>query len=597
MKRRIKDMKDKINSIHIMLKSFKFLTQEKRYIFCSFLKMIMNGIQPFIAVIFPAIILDEIVKGAPMESLILFVVIMVLFEFICSATSTILTAFLNQWSERIHYTYLAKITQKALEIPYYMQEDNAKIEQMREAKAGITRIGGIAKIIDQFFVFFQNIITIVGSIILITSLDIWLTVAAIGSIVLSTVIQSKLKQIDIEFWNNMVGYNTRFYHVAGIVMNRKYAKDIRIFDAKDTFINQMDQFVSYIKDEFSTRAKKQFKCNGKIYFIDMLQQTFTYAYLAYQLIKGKIGIGGFSMVVGSIQSFTNSTIKAMESFLDLLEYATFIRPSIEFLNTSIKDIEGRRKLESDMPMIEFQHVSFQYPNSEQYVLRDINLKIPYGYKLCIVGMNGAGKSTLVKLLLRLYPPTQGEILLNGINIWEYDWETYTNIFATLFQDFKLLPFNIRENISFEEPISEEKLEEVLKKAGVWKKVEKLKYGTETQVSKLFDMEGIDFSGGEAQKLAIARALRKEASVLILDEPTAALDPKMEDEIYSRFHQMVEDKTAIYISHRMTSCLYSDAIAVFDRGELVQYGTHKQLIQSVGKYAEMYNIQGRYYINN
>lgn len=244
---------------------------------------------------------------------------------------------------------------------------------------------------------------------------------------------------------------------------------------------------------------------------------------------------------------------------------------------------------------EFKNVSFKYPKTEKYVLKNINLKFKIGKRLAIVGMNGSGKTTLIKLLIRLYDVTDGEILLNGINIKKYDYAEYLSLFSVVFQDFKLFSFSLAENVAASETYDAAKLKAVLKKCGLAETVKNFPYGVDTYLYKNYEEDGIEISGGEAQKIAMARALYKDAPFIILDEPTAALDPISEYEIYSHFDEITGSKTAVFISHRLSSCRFCSEIAVFDEGALVQLGSHETLLQDKsGKYAELWNAQAQYY---
>ena len=243
--------------------------------------------------------------------------------------------------------------------------------------------------------------------------------------------------------------------------------------------------------------------------------------------------------------------------------------------------------------MEFRNVSFHYPNNDELVLKNITTKIRVGRKLAIVGKNGSGKSTFIKLLCRLYDPTEGEILLNGIDIKKYDYDEYRQIFSVVFQDFQLFSFPVAQNVAAGLEYDEEKVWRALAQAGMAERVKNMEKGLDTVIYKQED-EGVEISGGEAQKLAIARALYKDAPVVILDEPTAALDPVSELEVYERFDEMVEEKTAIYISHRMSSCRFCENIVVFEDGNIAQIGNHDTLVSQNGLYRELWNAQAQYY---
>ena len=249
-------------------------------------------------------------------------------------------------------------------------------------------------------------------------------------------------------------------------------------------------------------------------------------------------------------------------------------------------------------VFEFHNVSFAYPETEQMILKNFSMKIESGEHLAVVGMNGSGKSTMIKLLCRLYDPTEGKITLNGIDIREFDYAEYLKLFAIVFQDFKLLAFPVGENVACSDEYDEERVWKCLEMAGVKERVEEFPKKLKQSVYKLYEKDGIDLSGGEEQKIAIARALYKDAPFVILDEPTAALDPIAESEIYSRFNEIAVNKTTVYISHRLSSCRFCSRIVVFDNGAVIQEGTHEELLENpAGKYSELWNAQAQYYTEN
>ena len=258
-------------------------------------------------------------------------------------------------------------------------------------------------------------------------------------------------------------------------------------------------------------------------------------------------------------------------------------------------VYGSRKLDvANGFEIEFKNVSFKYPKSDTYALKNINLKINNGEKLAVVGRNGSGKTTFIKLLCRLYDVDEGEILINGTNIKEYTEESLNTLYSVVFQDYQILSLNVADNIAASGECNNRRLSAALEQANIKDRIEAMPQKEKTYLYKDLDKSGVEISGGEAQKLALARALYKASPIVILDEPTAALDPIAENEIYSRFNSFVENKTAIYISHRLSSCAFCDRIAVFDNAELVETGTHHALLAQNGRYAALWNAQATYY---
>ena len=264
---------------------------------------------------------------------------------------------------------------------------------------------------------------------------------------------------------------------------------------------------------------------------------------------------------------------------------------------------GKRKYDGTIPVekrrdnkfsVEFVNVSFQYPGSDTYVIKNLNLKFVIGEKMAIVGRNGSGKTTFVKLLCRLYDVTEGCIKVNGIDIRKYNYEEYCKLFSVVFQDFQMFAFPVGENVAAGSEVDEELVIDSMKKAGLGERLSNLIHGLGTCVGKDYDERGVAFSGGERQKLAIARAVYKDAPFVIMDEPTAALDPEAETEVFEGFDKMVGKKTAIYISHRLASCKFCEDILVFDQGKVVQHGSHEELEKQDGLYRQLWNAQAQYY---
>ena len=277
--------------------------------------------------------------------------------------------------------------------------------------------------------------------------------------------------------------------------------------------------------------------------------------------------------------------------------AVYLKTNIQLLDEENQMYQGTLTTEkrSDRNyQVEFRDVSFRYPDSEAWALRHVNLKFQVGSRLAVVGENGSGKSTFIKLLCRLYDPTEGEILLNGIDIRKYQYPDYIALFSVVFQDFHLLALPLGQNVAGRIKYDRERVAQCLTQAGVMDRVEKMDQGLDTYLYKDLEKKGVEVSGGEAQKIAIARALYKDAPFIILDEPTAALDPIAEAEVYSKFDQIAGDKTAVYISHRLSSCKFCDDIVVFDHGHIVQQGSHQQLVEADGVYAQLWQAQAQYY---
>lgn len=304
------------------------------------------------------------------------------------------------------------------------------------------------------------------------------------------------------------------------------------------------------------------------------------------------------MCISASASLYSSLNRMIDCGMEIRKRCNYAYQFLLFLEYPRAMQTGEKKVSGGEHVIEFSDVSFRYPRSEKYVLRHINLTIHSGEHLSIVGLNGAGKTTFIKLLCRLYAVTEGKIYIDGVDIMEYSEEEYRKLFAVVFQDFKLFAFTLRENITLGDwDFSEEEIARVLKLSGFDEDAGKLEKGLDTMIYKSFDEKGTELSGGQQQKVAISRALYRNAPIVILDEPTAALDPVAEYDIYRKFNSLVGGKTAIYISHRLSSCKFCDHIAVFAEDTIKEYGTHEELVHKKdGIYAQMFFTQAKHYID-
>lgn len=375
-------------------------------------------------------------------------------------------------------------------------------------------------------------------------------------------------------------------------------KDIRLYRQDKLIMNIKNYAFDLHKTAFRTMWSKRFVIGIPLTITEMLLKAIIYIFVCTYSIIGAFGVGSIIKYVGFIETLTECITSYFSVFADIKYNTPFVKDYLAYFDIPRKMYQGslpaKKHLDNEYN-IEFKDVSFKYPGSDFYALQHVNIKFKIGERLAVVGMNGSGKTTFIKLLCRLYDPTEGEILLNGVNIKAYDYDDYLSIFSIVFQDYKLFSFPIAQNVAAEADPDKEKVIELLDRSGFGKRLSDMPLGVDTCLYKDFDRCGVEISGGEAQKIAIARALYKDAPFIILDEPTAALDPVAEYEIYSKFDEIVGDKTAIYISHRLASCRFCDRIAVFDHGRIIQTGSHDGLVSDKnGKYYELWNAQAQYY---
>ena len=389
-------------------------------------------------------------------------------------------------------------------------------------------------------------------------------------------------------------------NVTGVWFNYQNVKDIKIYQGFDLMRRWN------LEAAFSKSNQKWLEDMAKTQGMDEALRTAVFSLLepgAYILVTmmtmaGKLTVGNLVAFAGGMTRLFNGVLGCVVSAIELTYKVKQQCSTLDYLELEKQMHDGTipvEKRSDNEYQIEFRHVYFKYPGSEEYALKDLCLTLTVGEKMAVVGMNGSGKTTMIKLLCRLYDVTQGEILLNGVDIKKYDQREYRQLFSVVFQDFHILPYTLGENVAASGEPDPERVMECLEKAGLGERVRSLPEGLQTFVTKQYDENGVEFSGGELQKTAIARAIYKESPFVLLDEPTAALDPMAEYEIYHNFDKIVDKKTAIYISHRLSSCRFCKKIAVFHEGRLIQMGSHEQLLQDTdGKYYEMWKAQAKYY---
>lgn len=376
-----------------------------------------------------------------------------------------------------------------------------------------------------------------------------------------------------------------------------YAKDIRLFGMKNWLSAKQHEILAG-KQERKIYSLNLWIANSNFSnFMSLLAQAAIYGSLIYAVIGSDMSIGNFTMYLG----LANTFMMALGNFFTAL--AGYKRQSLEtddfrsFMDLDTEDNGDFLPLpKTDSYTFEFKNVSFKYKGADDYALKNLNLTLEAGKRLAVVGLNGAGKTTFIKLLLRLYDVTEGEILMNGVDIRKFRREEYFTLFSPIFQNVEIFAFPMSENISMKPPYETNVnlSEECAVRAGMDEKLKSLSNGINTELLKVIHDDGVDLSGGEKQKLALARTLYKDAPIIVLDEPTAALDALAEYRLYKSFDDIIGNKSAVYISHRLSSTRFCDGIAMFKAGEMVEYGTHEELLAKGGAYSEMFNIQAQYY---
>ena len=505
-----------------------------------------------------------------------------------------------------------RMAAKAYELEYEQLERQETIDTIRRVRNSELSSGGIEDQLNDVWLMFTAAFSLLCSMVFLVQLFLRVDVRSgsfftsyASTAVLAAVYAAALalsgKQAKIveRVYDEMLEKNDRNNSVVNYyasLRNERYAKDLRVFQMQEMLGNKLMTTIEKTIGLYLDSGKKAGRALGVQSFAAQIAAGISYVFICAKAVYGVIGVGDILLYAGAINRVMQDAVSLVSTAYNFLYKASYLGTIAEFIHRPSMSYDGTLPIEKRDDAryeFEFHDVSFSYPQSEEKVLSHVSLKFEIGEKLALVGKNGAGKTTLIKLLCRLYEPTEGYITLNGIDIRKYNYREYTNAFSVVFQDFHIFSLPLGENVASGSSVDEDAVWKALEEVSLKERVEEMEDGL---ASRLYNNNGagIDISGGEAQRLAIARALYKDAPFVILDEPTAALDPIAEAEIYENFNGMIAHKTAIYISHRMSSCKFCDRIVVLDGGQIAEAGTHEQLLTAQGIYAELYGTQAQYY---
>ncbi|MDY4490851.1 MAG: ABC transporter ATP-binding protein [Candidatus Faecousia sp.] len=580
-----------------------------------------KALSPYVTIWLSARILDELAAQRRPEVLWKWVAAALITGVLLTLAVGVLEHWVNALYERFTYRRYHMLSSKMLTMDF-ADVDNTHTHDLRsqiyqsESWAG----WGINQLYAQFQEMTRGLFGILGAIALtvslftqrvpetagrLTILNHPLFFAALAALLggitfLSPILRNKAKA----YWAGCAEdarLGNRIFGAFGFLSSEQSrAMDFRMYRQQEICRSYLD------RDEvFGVRGKMAKLAQGPMGFwaaascaVSVVLTGFVYAFVCLKAWAGAFGVGSVTQYVGAVTSLSGSISTLVEAVGTLKANVPFMRTLYEFLDIPNSMYQGsltKEKRSDRNYQIEFRDVSFRYPGAETWALRHVNMKFRVGSRLAIVGENGSGKTTFIKLLCRLYDPQEGEILLNGIDIRKYNYRDYMGVFSVVFQDFQLLSQSLGSNVAGSVQYDPERVKQALTDAGFGERLSTLEKGLDTILYKDLSEDGVDISGGEAQKIAIARALYKNAPFIILDEPTAALDPLAEAEIYSKFNEISGDKTAIYISHRLSSCIFCDEIAVFHQGQVIQQGTHEALLADTdGKYHALWTAQAQYY---
>ena len=607
-----------MNRVKTVFAAFREMNRlEKRLIPTAVTVAFVTAVMPFINIWFTSKIIDLLDGGAGMKSLTLYIGSAVGINAVLFFVNCFLGEMQFVYRSLMYNKELREISSKLFRIEYQRLENSEFKELVHKHSEAQDRVfSSFVQFTWMMRDFISGALTLVISVVIIIPLlkigfektgtsfferpafllTIFGAIAVMAVIIL--VVAVRMNKAWFKASDEYSRLDRIFYYFLNMFSDYNTGKEIRVYNeqalikhtATDKLLTDGERVLK--KASMNTARQSSF-----VAILGALVGFGIYLFIGTKGLYGLFGIGSLVLYCGAFMQIVAGIMKMAVTFGKTAEMVPLVNYYFEIVNTNDEMTYGEKKLDLSAGFeLEFKNVSFKYPSAENYALRNVNLKIENGEHLAVVGRNGSGKTTFIKLMCRLYDVTDGEILINGTDIKEYTRESITGLYSVVFQDFKIFSVSLKDNICASSDFDSDRFYACLENANIKDRAERLADKENTYLYKDLDETGVEISGGEAQKLALARALYKDAPVVILDEPTAALDPIAENEIYSRFNSFVQNKTAIYISHRLSICAFCDKIAVFDNARLVEHGTHRELLGAGGKYSELWNAQARYYIS-
>lgn len=524
--------------------------------------------------------------------------------FVLTAATGYLMAYIKNFYKmsiiKIRYGLMERTKEKIMRVQYKTLEDPAKLNDFwRVVTATDDNELGVMGILVQAFVLSANAVCVVFLLGIISLLNFWLAIFLAFSILIVFICRNAASKYQVKHSRKRSVYERRERYLSNVMGDFTYGKDIRVYGLSNFILEKL-------KENNEPRRLINKEIQNKNYLADIVESILScardavvYGYLIFNVLDGSISIAYFSMYFLSVASLTVTLQKVFEDVAYIkgeMFRVTEMRKFLSIPNETDQATATTPIAVADAYKIEFVNVSFKYPGSDQYIFESFNFTINANKKLAIVGINGAGKTTLVKLITRLYEPTAGEILLNGTNIQHFGLIEYRELLTAVFQDINIFAMSLKENITCSQnEYDHERFIYAIANSGFQSAFEKLDKGADTQLTKYLHDDGIELSGGEKQKIGIARALYRNAKVMIFDEPTAALDAYAEYNLYNKLAEISEGKTLLFISHRLATTRFCDSIALIDGGRIVELGTHEELMDLQGVYYNMFITQKKYYV--
>lgn len=588
----------KYSLIRNMIFHLKSAKQWNKWVcYFQFMEVIPNMLATFLGIWLPSLIVSQLQEKVSLEVLLASIIILSLGMLVSNVIDTSMAQYLyrNGLSLTLYYDKLA--FEKTMRVDYDLLESKEVRKLVGNVWATLRNEFAIRNSVTSMPVLIISLFSTVLYGVLLCRVNWVLVLMLVLTIGVNVFLLKRVRNVHGKNHEELSKYTKAVAYINRHAMERSDGKDIRIYQMQDWFLEKYDDAISHMDRIYGKIHTQYFLRRFKELGLGFVTELVSYGYLSYLLVEARLSVSEFVFSVGLVRTFSgnfSTLIHKIQGLNNIHAFLTYMRKLLDLPEKEQK--EGICADKAKGVEIEFRNVSFQYPDAETEVLSDINITIYSNEKLALIGLNGAGKTTFVKLLCGFYKPTRGEILVNGIPISQYDRDEYMSLVSALFQDSMLFPLTVDENLTGTTlpEIDTENLKHVLELSGFGERYGSLSQGGETKLVREVHENATDFSGGEKQKLLFARALYKKAPLLILDEPTAALDPIAENELYLRYGEAAKNRTVVFISHRLSSTRFCDRIALLEGARILEEGTHEELLAKNGRYAELFEMQSKYY---
>ena len=551
-------------------------------------------LQPLVTAYIPKAMIDAIDNGVTVGDMTVIVALLSLLLTLTIWLDPFMKELVRGGARIVRMRYAVAAFRKTLTTDYVNIESFEGREKKKRAEAFYNaRFSSGADFVEQCAHFLVCVIGVIASSVLLYKVNYFMILLILLTCVCEFFLLKILKTKQSETTDNYSKLSGKFEYFYKLSKNAEASKDIKLYGFSDYLVKTAADFIYQIEHINAKYTKQSAAISGVRALLNLVRELVAYAYLTYLVLKNRLSVSEFIFCFGIITGFSNWIMNLVFSFMEISRCCTDCALYREFVEESVS--EGKPEVDfGEVRSIEFSNVFFTYPASDTETIRNMSFKVNKGENIAIVGENGAGKTTAIKLLCGLYYPSEGDILINGRSSKEFSSDSYFDLFSAVFQDYCFMPMTIAENITAEQSYDKERLFAAFDKAGITDKINSLSEKENTLMVKDVYKNAADFSGGEKQKLLLAKAVYKNAPVLILDEPTAALDPISENELYLKYNELTEDKISFFISHRLSSTRFCDRILFIKDGAVAESGTHEELMAKKGAYYRMYQTQSMYY---